>query len=63
MLATQVKQNAQVKQNVGAELLNKSFNPAMLQQIETEEAKSAKAEKLAKTQSFDRFLEAFGDCV
>ena len=56
-------QATQLKQNVNAELPNKSFNPVLVQQIETEEAKAVKAAELIKTQSFNRFLEAFGDCV
>ena len=58
-------QATNVKQVVKTELLNKSFNPALVQEIEGDDIKSTetKSGNLNKTQSFNRFLEAFGDCV
>ena len=58
-------QATHVKQVVKTELLNKSFNPALVQEIEGDDIKSTetKSGNLNKAQSFNRFLEAFGDCV
>ena len=58
-------QATHVKQVVKTELLNKNFNPALVQEIEDSAAKSAetKSSNLNKAQNFNRFLEAFGDCV
>ena len=58
-------QATHVKQTVKTELLNKNFNPVLVQEIEDNDIKSTetKSGNLNKTQSFNRFLEAFGDCV
>ncbi len=58
-------QATHVKQVVKTELINKSFNPALVQEIEDNAIKSieSKSGNLNKAQSFNRFLEAFGDCV
>ncbi len=58
-------QTTHVKQVVKTELLNINFNPALVQEIEDNDIKSAetKSGNLNKAQSFNRFLEAFGDCV
>ncbi len=54
-----------IKQVVKTELLNKSFNPELVQEIEDNVINSAetKSGNLNKAQSLNRFLEAFGDCV
>ena len=58
-------QATHVKQAVKAELVNKNFNPVLIQEIEDNESKSTETKpgNLSKAQSFNRFLEAFGDCV
>ena len=58
-------QATQVKQAVKTELLDKSFNPELVQEIEDNVINSAetKSGNFNKAQSFNRFLEAFGDCV
>ncbi len=58
-------QATHVKQAVKAELVNKNFNPVLIQEIEDNEIKSTETKpgNLSKAQSFNRFLEAFGDCV
>ena len=58
-------QATHVKQTVKTELVNKNFNPVLIQEIEDNEIKSTetKSGNLSKAQSFNRFLEAFGDCV
>ena len=58
-------QATHVKQVVKTELLNKNFNPALVQEIDDNEIMSVetKSGNLNKAQSFNRFLEAFGDCV
>ena len=58
-------QATHVKQVVKTELLNKNLNPALVKEIEDNDIKSpeSKSVKLSKAQSFNRFLEAFGDCV
>lgn len=58
-------QETHVKQVVKAELLNKNFSPALVQEIEDNDIKSTETKlgNLSKAQSFNRFLEAFGDCV
>ncbi len=58
-------QATHVKKIVKTELLNESFNPALVQEIEFNDIKSTetKSGNLNKAQSFNRFLEAFGDCV
>ena len=59
MQATPVKQAAKTA------LTNKSFNPTLVQKIEVNVIELAEPQSadLNKTQSFNRFLEAFGDCV
>ena len=58
-------QATHVKQVVKTELLNKNFNPALVQETEDNAIKptETKSGNLNKAQSFNRFLEAFGDCV
>ena len=58
-------QATHVKQVVKAELLNKNFSPALAQEIVDNDIKSTETKScnLSKAQSFNRFLEAFGDCV
>ena len=58
-------QATHVKQVVKTELLNKNFNPALVQEIDDNDIMSVetKSGNLNKAQSFNRFLEAFGDCV
>ena len=58
-------QATHVKQAVKTELVNKNFNLVLIQEIEDNEIKSAetKSGNLSKAQSFNRLLEAFGDCV
>ena len=58
-------QATHVKQVLKTELLNKSFNTELLQETEDNAINSAetKFSNLNKAQSFNRFLEAFGDCV
>ncbi len=55
----------QVKQVVKNDLINKSFNPVLVQKIEANAVKSTeiKPVELSKAQSFNRLLEAYGDCV
>ncbi len=57
MLATQVKQA------VNTESGNKTFNPKLVKKIDKAEVEATKAIELSKSQSFNRFLEAYGDCV
>ena len=58
-------QATHVKQVGNTESMNKNFNPALVQEVEDSAIKSTepKSGSLNKAQSFNRFLEAFGDCV
>lgn len=58
-------QATQVKQVVKTELLNKNFNPSPVKQVKANAIKLAETQpvELSRTQSLNRFLEAFGDCV
>ena len=58
-------QATQVKQAAKTELLNTSFNTTLVQAIEDKAVKlvESKSGELTKAQSFNRLLEAYGDCV
>jgi len=59
MQATHLKQAAKTESH------NTSFNPVLVQPIEDKAIKlvESKSGELTKTQSFNRLLEAYGDCV
>ncbi len=56
-------QVANVKQVTKPNLANSAVNQALIQQSEVTKAKVDNVVELNKTQSFNRFLEAYGDCV
>ena len=58
-------QATQVKQAAKTELLNTSLNPTLAQAFEDKAVKlvESKSGELTKAQSFNRLLEAYGDCV
>jgi hypothetical protein len=56
-------QAANVKQVTKQNLVNKIANQALIQQSESIKAKTENVVELTKSQSFNRFLEAYSDCV
>jgi hypothetical protein len=56
-------QAANVKQVTQHNLANKAINQAIIQKPEINKAKQDNVVELNKTQSFNRFLEAYSDCV
>ena len=56
-------QVANVKQVAKPNLANKAINQTLIQQSEVTKVKVDNVVELNKTQSFNRLLEAYGDCV
>ena len=56
-------QAANVKQVTKQNLVNKIANQALIQQSQVAKAKTENVVELTKSQSFNRFLEAYSDCV
>ena len=56
-------QAANVKQVTKQNLVNKIANQALIQQSQVTKVKTENAVELTKSQSFNRFLEAYSDCV
>ena len=56
-------QAANVNQVTQHNLVNKAINQALIQKPEINKAKVDNVVELNKTQSFNRFLEAYSDCV
>jgi alpha-tubulin suppressor-like RCC1 family protein len=57
-----------VKQTTNQELANKAINQALIQKTENtktkvDDSKTHNVVELTKTESFNRFLEAYSDCV
>ena len=56
-------QAANVKLVTKQNLVNKIANQALIQQSQVAKAKTENVVELTKSQSFNRFLEAYSDCV
>jgi hypothetical protein len=56
-------QAANVKQVTQHNLVNKAIKQALIQKPENNKANQDNVVELNKTQSFNRFLEAYSDCV
>ena len=56
-------QAANVKQVTKQNLVNKIANQALIQQSQVTKVKTENVVELTKSQSFNRLLEAYSDCV